>query len=379
MDAKDRGTRTEAKGKGGRPPKLGQDELAQLRAIALAHPTDTVDELTARLRQEVGVDACSHTVRKGLLAAGLVRERPLRKVASEAAPAEEKPSRYGYTTAHRDPGDAGRYPSGLTDAEWALVGDLFDTKGRGQPPKYPRRQMVDACAYVVRSGCSWRMLPKSFPPWVAVYATFRRWAQQKKFEAMYDRLRAMWREREQRAVEPTAAVLDSQSVKTSPQGGPKGFDAGKKVKGRKRHILVDTLGLLLVVAIQPANIQDRDGAAPVVDAGVEKYPSLRKLYVDGGYTGGCAWDLRHRVNVVRHPANRNVGTWHEAQQSLFAPTTGFVVLPKRWVVERTNAWNDRPRRLNKDHDRRTDVSEAWIWFAEARMLARRVTASAMVA
>ncbi len=377
MDARDRDSRRQEKGKPGRRPKLGAKELGVLRSIALAHATDTVEELTARLRKETGVDVCPRTVRKGLLAVGLVRDRPARKAASKQAPADEKPSRYGYTAAHRDPGDAERYPSGLTDAEWALVADVFNSKGRGQPPKYTRRQMVDACSYVVRSGCSWRMLPKTFPPWANVYATFRRWARQGKFEAMYDRLRAMWREREQRAGEPTAAVLDSQSVKTSPQGGPKGFDAGKKVKGRKRHILVDTLGLLLVVAIQPASVQDRDGAASVVEAGVQKYPSLRKLYVDGGYSGACAWDLRERlhldVEVVRHPANRNVGVWHEGQQFLFPPRTGFVVLPKRWVVERTNAWNDRPRRLNRDHDRRPDVSAAWIWFAEGRMLARRVT------
>jgi putative transposase len=365
------------KKRGGRPPKLTPERLRVLRRIGLEHPTDTLDELSERLARETGVKVSWLTTMRGLRKVGLVRQRPDRTTDRKAeAPAEREPKSYGYTAAHREVGKGEDYPSSLTDAEWSLVSDVFEKKGRGKPPKYARRGMLDACCYVVRSGCSWRMLPKGFPPWEDVYKTFRRWTRQKKFEVMHDRLRGMWRERENREVGPTAAVLDSQSVKTSPQGGPKGFDGGKKVKGRKRHLLVDTLGLLLAVCIQPASVQDRDGAAPVVEEGLAKYPSVRKLYVDGGYGGQCAHDLRSRlgldVEVVRHPGNRTVGRLLDAQLPLFDPPTGFVVLPKRWVIERTNGWNDRPRRLNKDHDRRLDVSAAWIWLAEARLLARRI-------
>jgi transposase len=212
-----------------------------------------------------------------------------------------------------------------------------------------------------------------------VYKTFRRWTDAKKFEAMHDRLRAMWRERVERHVGPSAAVLDSQSVKISAQGGPKGYDAGKKVKGRKRHLLVDTLGLILALAILPANIQDRDAAEPVVAKGVAKYPSIQKIFVDGAYGGVCKSNIElvHKieVEVVRHPANNTVGRWEApGQQMLFPVRNGFVVLPKRWVVERTHAWNDGSRRLAKEYDRRIDVSESWVWLTEARLLVRRLTA-----
>jgi transposase len=139
---------------------------------------------------------------------------------------------YGYTDAHRDPGDGARYPCGLTDSEWEHVAPLFEPEGRpGRPPKYARRSMVDAALYVLRTGCSWRLLPKDFPPHNTVYRSFRRWQAAGLFEELYDALRALWRAREHRAPDPTAGVVDSQSIRTSPQGGLKGFDAGKKVKG----------------------------------------------------------------------------------------------------------------------------------------------------
>ena len=178
---------------------------------------------------------------------------------------EEEPKRYGYRDEHRRQEPEQLYPSCLTQTEWELVADLFEQPGkRGRPPQYSRWEMVNACCYVVRNGCSWRMLPHEFPPWENVYRTFRRWAAGGKFEQMHDRLRELWRSREERAPEPSAAVLDAQSTRSSPQGGPSGYDAGKKVKGRKRNLVVDTLGLLLMVSVVPANVQDRDGADHVV-------------------------------------------------------------------------------------------------------------------
>ena len=239
--------------------------------------------------------------------------------------------------------------------------------------------MLDACIYILRSGCSWRMLPKDFPAWPVVYKTFRRWLARGLFEAMYDELRKLWRARQHRAAEPTAAVLDAQSVKTSPQGGPKGYDAGKKVKGRKRHLVTDTLGLVIAVLITAGSVQDRDAALPAMDLAMAKAPGIQMLYVDAGYAGRRTQELRERhqiqVEVVRHPANRKVGRWQQGQLPLFDLLKGFVVLPKRWVIERTNAWNERPRRMNRDHDRLLSVSTAWVWLTEGRMLLRRLTAA----
>jgi transposase len=368
----------------GRPEKLSLEQVALLRRVALEHPHASLDDLHRLFAKQAGVTLSNVSMYRYLAKAGIQRVARAKKSARTEAAVSSPPSAspqpitkpvYGYNEQHRDPGDATRYPACLTDAEWALVSDLFEAPGPGKPPKYSRRRMVNACCYVVRSGCPWRMLPKDFPPWQDVYAHFRRWTDKGLFERMHDRLRAMWRERAKRDVNPTAAIVDSQSVKTSPQGGPKGFDAGKKVKGRKRHLVVDTLGLLLAVLVHPANVQDRDGAAPVVQCAMQKYPSLKKLYVDNGYSGRCADNLREThhldVEVVRRPSA--AGAWMDAQLALFTPPPRpFVILPKRWIIERTNSWVERPRRMAKDQDRRLDVAASWIWLTEARLLLRRV-------
>jgi transposase len=287
--------------------------------------------------------------------------------------------RYGYQARHRRE-TASSYSSSLTDAEWDLVRDLFEREGeRGVPAQIARRTLVDACCYVVRTGCAWRLLPKDFPHWDNVYKTFRRWSAQGRFEAMHDRLRQMWRTRQERDVMPTGAVLDAQSTRASPQGGPSGYDAGKKVKGRKRNLVVDTLGLVLAVTVTAASTQDRDAGNEAIARAAKKYPTLQRLYVDSAYAGhwAAATQAQHSltVEVVRHPANRQVGLWVKAgQQDLFSEVliNSFTVLPKRWVVERTHAWNERARRLIMHHDRLPCVSEAWVWLAEARILASRL-------
>ena len=370
---------------GGRKPKLNAAQCDQLRALAVSNPAASLDEIVGMFSRASGVVVAGGTARRYLRTAGLTKRRPARARATsgtsvpsrtEAPPIAPTPLRFGYTKMHRDEGGGGRYPAGLTDAEWALVGDLFEVKGPGKPAKYPRRAVLDACCYVMRSGCPWRMVPKDLPPWQDVYAHFRRWAAKGLFEKMHDRLRTMWRAREQRAEEPTTAIIDSQSVKTSPQGGPKGYDAGKKVKGRKRHLVTDMFGLLLAVLVHPADVQDRDGAVPVTAAALRKYPSIKKLYADSAYAGQCAIKIRQAhgvdVEIIRRPGN--AGRWKGAQLSLLPdpPRQGFVLLPKRWIIERTNAWVERPRRLAKDQDRLVEVSTAWIWFAESRRLLRNL-------
>lgn len=373
-------TESDTMARRGRPARLNEAQRLDLISIVTNKPMATLAELQRELQARTGVKAHGQTLQKALREAGVERVHGNSGVRVEVG--DEGQARYGYTDAHRRLEPEQSYPSCLTNAEWVMIEDLFDNAGkRGTPPEYARRALVDACCYVVRTGCAWRMLPKEFPPWQNVYRTFRRWSEQGKFEQMHDRLRAGWREREGRQAEPTAAVLDAQSTRGSPQGGENGYDAGKKVKGRKRHLVVDTLGLLLAVSVTAASVQDRDGAHPVVASALSKYPSVQTLFVDGGYAGQCAQTVSQchgiQVDVVRHPANRNVGRWTDARQAdLFtvqADANGFVVLAKRWVVERTHAWNERARRLVMHHDRLADVAETWVWLTEARMLLRRLT------
>jgi transposase len=368
-------------GRPGRKPSLNAAHTAILRAITHEQPRSSLDEVTRELFRRAGVKVSTVTVRKALREAGIERVKPLRRVGERATVQGTAPTRYGYTAAHRRADGASGMNTDLTDAEWALVGELFERDGgRGAPARYERRHVVDACCYALRTGCAWRLLPKTFPPWQAVYKAFSRWAAAGVFEAMHDRLRQQWRDRIGKAPEPTAAIIDAQSTRSTAQGGDTGFDAGKKVKGRKRHLVVDTLGLLLAVTVTAASVQDRDAAAPVVAQACAKVPGLKRLYADGAYGGKCAQAIEANhgltVEIVRHPGNRSTGTWNDAQQPLWpeAISTGFVVLPKRWVVERTHAWNERARRLMAHHDRSNWAAVAWVWFAEARILATRLAA-----
>lgn len=362
----------------GRPPKLSAVQVAALRAFTLEHPDLTVGELIRQFDEHAGVSLSRSAMLKYLKKAGLTRTRGARGEGDAASAGSTSTSPVNYTEQHRDEGGEQRYPHGLTDAEWELVSDLFEQAGPGRPSLHSRRAMVDACFYVVRSGCPWRMLPRDMPPWQSTYSQFRRWSAAGLFEKTYDRLRAMWREREGRAAAPTATVIDSQSVKTSAQGGPKGYDAGKKVKGRKRHLATDMLGLLLVVLVTAASVQDRDAAEPLAAAAKAKVPTLTTGYVDGGYAGRGLDRIRADVGidftVIRRPGNRNVGRWHDVQLPLpeLERPAAFTVLPKRWVIERTNSWTTGCRRLCMDHDRLIEVATAWVWLAHMHLLANRI-------
>lgn len=366
-------------GRPGRKPSLNADHTAILRAITKEQPRSSLEEVTRELYRRAGAKVSTVTVRKALREAGIERLKPLRRAGERAAVQGAAPTRYGYTAAHRREDGSSGMNTDLTDAEWALVADLFERDGqRGAPPKFARREMVNACCYTLRTGCAWRLLPKTFPAWQATYKSFSRWAAAGVFETMHDRLRQQWRDRIGKAPEPTAAIIDSQSTRSTAQGGQTGFDAGKKVKGRKRHLVVDTVGLLLAVTVTAASVQDRDAAPDVVAKACAKVSGLKKLYTDAAYGGQCAAAIEKThgivVEVVRHPGNRSTGTWQDKQQPLFPEIVakGFVVQAKRWVVERTHAWNERARRLVVHHDRSNWAPVAWVWLAEARILATRL-------
>lgn len=251
------------------------------------------------------------------------------------------------------------YPSDLTDKEWEVIEPLIPPAKAYpnlQKPIHSRREIMNAIRYRTRTGCSWRMLPHDFPPWKTVNNTYDLWAKTGVMKHVNDELAMRARSREGRGKEPTAAILDSQSVKGSVQSRDCGYDAGKKVKGRKRHILVDTLGFILALAVTPASVQDRDMAGPVVKQALLEHSYIRKVWTDGIYTGQAIEDLRQVVDV----------------EVVKRSSSSFVVLPRRWVVERTFGWTERFRLLSREYERTVSSSSADIYCAMSMILTRRL-------
>ena len=258
--------------------------------------------------------------------------------------------------------DGLRYASDVSDAEWAQIEALLPVPKRlGRPRTTQMRQVVNAMLYLLTTGCQWRLLPKEFPPFSTVQRFFYRWRDAGLWQTINHFLVMRTREAAGREASPTAGVLDSQSVKTTEAAGPRGYDAGKKIKGRKRHVLTDTNGLLVAAVVHQADIQDRDGAPLVLASAGYLYPWLRHIFADGAYSG-----------AKLDTALENIGRWTIEVIKRSDAASGFVVLPRRWVVERTFAWLNRNRRLAKDFEATLESALAWLFLASVKLLMRRL-------
>ncbi|MFG1329600.1 IS5 family transposase [Xanthobacter autotrophicus] len=255
---------------------------------------------------------------------------------------------------------AKRYPTDLTEEEWRFIQPFLPPVPKlGRKPKTDLREVLDALRYLARTGGGWRMLPNDFPPWQTVYWWFRRFVRRLLFRTIHDVTLMLDREREGREQSPTAAVVDSQSIK-APAAEKRGFDAGKKVVGRKRHIAVDTDGRLLMVDLTTADISDSAGAQAIVAAIRKRWPWLKHLFADGAYDRTRLMDAAAYRDFVLEIVRRT------------DKDPGFKVLPRRWVVERTFGWMTRWKRLVRDYEQRLDVSEAMIHVALGSLMLRRI-------
>jgi putative transposase len=265
------------------------------------------------------------------------------------------------------------YTSDLTADEWTLIAPLLPAaKSGGRPRTTDLREVVNAIFYLLRGGCTWRLLPHDVPVWQTVYDYFRSWRKAGVWERIHTGLRREVRRQAGRAAEPAAAIIDTQSIKTTERGGEHGYDGGKKVNGRKRHVLVDTLGLVLKVKVHAADISDGAGAKLLLEPGTLGCPRLQHLWADMGYRGELLpWITEHlgwSVEIVQRP--RKWGRYPVGVEP--PPLPAFTVLPRRWVVERTLAWIGRYRRMSKEYDYLPESSEAWIYAAMSRLMLKRL-------
>jgi putative transposase len=255
------------------------------------------------------------------------------------------------------------YSSDLTDKEWRILRPLFpetrsDEETGGAPEKYPKREIANGIPYIKPNGCKWRDLPHDLPPWDTVYHYFLLWSEDGTWKNLNDSLREKLRRKSRKKTKPTAAIVDSQSVKNVDTARVSGYDAAKQIKGIKRHVVTDTLGLVLEAVVCAANIQDRDGAKELLVKLKKEFKSLKKIFADQAYAGELIGWVESRCGYLLRIVKRE--------------GKGFSVLPKRWIVERTFGWFNKSRRLSKNYEASAQSAEAFLYVTMIHLMTKRL-------
>ncbi len=358
--------------------RLAREHLDAVLAWIRETPEITTYQLTLRLKAERGIEIQERTLQRALADEGLTKRRYAKAVAVERPVGERKKVRVGFTEAHRrvarpKPHRRG-YPSDLTDEEWDILRPQLAAKGVFDGKKFLLRDIVDGILYQTRTGCAYAYMPNDLPPGPVIMNRITRWSRSGLLQQIHDALRGVVREAQGRSVEPTAGIIDSQTTKSRGVSAEVGYDGAKKTKGRKRHIVADTLGLILALVVHSAGVQDRDGARLIVNERLaEQYSKLEVIFTDSGYQGRFErWaneNLPFKVEVVHRRGASSAGAWTERGSEPPPAVKEFKVLPKRWIIERTFGWLSRWNRLSQDREVLVANSEGRVWLAAtARML-----------
>ena len=352
---------------GGPRPRLTAEMRTHVVDWVLAHPTVRLFEVVAYVQQTFQVSVSEATIRACLRERGIGKRRLTKLVPRQGS--EGTPPDHRYTRSHRRKPE-GRphrraYPSDFTDAEWSVVGPLWLDHASAVPLEHELRDVLDALRYIGATGSPWRYLPHDYPPQETVRRWFDTWGRDGSLTRVNDALRRLLRRRAGREETPSVLIIDSLSVKSHEGGEARGYDGGKKIHGRKRHIAVDSMGLVWLAMVHGADIQDRDGIDRLIPDDIRaKLPRLGKILADAGYQGRAETRTQERtgvpVEIVRRPGDTTTGEWATADAPPKTAPTGFVVVPKRWVVERSHAWAARRRRLARDFERTVTASTTWL-------------------